>query len=333
MSSKPAPAPAPAPSSPAALSDRKVAPSTPLDFDAIERALRGTGLVAGLEQRLASRFAHPTAVRTALDRTEALADALVALGVRPGGVCVVPALAARETLDAITAAGLRPWLVDVDPYSWMFDPAHLRERLPEAPGPLDAILPTCAFGRAPDLSAWAAFQGETGLPILVDAFEAFDVVMDAPVPVLVGLPGGQGVFVASQDAAFIERLGAPGFDGEAGLEAWPHQRPRLATAAQRLRMLLLDAPISFQPGWGMNWVSGSCALTLPEGCADAVADRLLAEGLAASLVGTYPARAAIDDTPVADHLAARVLSLPFDGDLDIAGLDRLADALRRAAAD
>ena len=73
---------------------------------------------------------------------------------------MVSALASRETLDGIAAAGLVPWLVDVDPYSWMFDPGHLRERLPEAPGPLEAIVPCCAFGRAPDLQAWAAFRAE-----------------------------------------------------------------------------------------------------------------------------------------------------------------------------
>lgn len=328
MSSKFAAASVPPPA--AAARGKSAAPAVPLDFAAIEAALRG--LANGVETRLQFRFAHPTTVRVALDRTEALADALIALDVRPGGICVVSALASRETLDGITAAGLVPWLVDVDPYSWMFDPGHLRERLPEAPGPLEAIVPCCAFGRAPDLQAWAAFRAETGLPILVDAFEAFDGIMDAAVPVLVGLPGGQGVFLASEDSAFIDRLSAPGFDGESGLDAWPHQRLRLATAAQRLRMLLIDAPVGFQPGWGMSWVSGACALTLPDGAADNVAERLLAEGLFPESVGVYPASAAMDDIPVADHLSISLISLPFDGDLDIAGLDRLADALRRAAA-
>ncbi len=91
------------------------------------------------------------------------------------------------------------------------------------------------------MTAWSAFQRETGLPIVVDATDGFDVIMDAPVPVVVGLPSGQGVFVASQDADFIARLEAPAFTGDAGLEGWSNQRQRLATAAQRLRMLLLDA--------------------------------------------------------------------------------------------
>lgn len=225
------------------------AAGVPVDFAAVEKVLR-QGLTPGLDAKLADRFDRPTAVRAVSTRVAALAAALVASGVRRGGVCVVPALASAATLQAIAAAGLRPWLVDVDPYSWMFDPAHLRERLGVAPPPIEAIVPTCAFGRAPDMSAWAAFHAETGLPIVVDATDGFDVIMDAPVPVVVGLPGGRGVFVASQDADFIARLEAPAFSGDAGLDAWSGQRLRLATAAQRLRMLLMGAPIGFSRAGG-----------------------------------------------------------------------------------
>jgi len=303
------------------------AAGTPLDFAAVEKVLR-QGLTPGLDARLADRFDRPTAVRAVSTRVAALAAALIASGARRGGVCIVPALASAATLEGIAAAGLRPWLVDVDPYSWMFDPAHLRERLGEAPPPIEAIVPTCAFGRAPDMNAWAAFHVETGLPIVVDATDGFDVIMDAPVPVVVGLPGGRGVFVASQDADFIARLDAPAFAGEAGLEGWSSQRLRLATAAQRLRMLLLGAPIGFQPGWGMSWVSDAWVVSLPEGTAPVVAAKLEEMGYATNPVG--PGVLVRDLTPVADRLAKSVLSLPFHADLGIAELDELAEAVRKA---
>jgi hypothetical protein len=136
------------------------------------------------------------------------------------------------------------------------------------------------------------------------------------------------VFVASQDADFIARLDAPAFAGDAGLEGWSGQRLRLATAAQRLRMLLLGAPIGFQPGWGMSWVSDAWVVSLAEGAAPAVAARLAAEGYATNPVG--PGCSVRDETPVADRLARSVLSLPFHADLGIAELDELADAVRRA---
>lgn len=303
------------------------AAGVPLDFAAVEKVLR-QGLTPGLDARLADRFDRPTAVRAVSTRVAALTAALVASGVRRGGVCIVPALASTATLQAVAAAGLRAWLVDVDPYSWMFDPAHLRERLGEAPPPIEAIVPTCAFGRAPDMTAWAAFQRETGLPIVVDATDGFDVIMDAPVPVVVGLPGGRGVFVASQDADFIARLDAPAFAGEAGLESWSGQRLRLATAAQRLRMLLMGAPIGFQPGWGMSWVSDAWVVSVPEGAAPVVAAKLAELGYATNPVG--PGIVVRDQTPVADRLAKSVLSLPFHADLGIAELDELAEAVRKA---
>jgi len=303
------------------------ASGAPLDFAAVEKVLR-QGLTPGLDAKLADRFDRPTAVRAVADRVSALTAALVASGVRRGGVCIVPALASAATLEAVAAAGLRPWLVDVDPYSWMFDPAHLRERLGEAPPPIEAIVPTSAFGRAPDMTAWAAFQRETGLPIVVDATDGFDVVMDAPVPVVVGLPSGHGVFVASQDASFIARLDAPDFEGDAGLEGWSGQRLRLATAAQRLRMLLLGARVGFQPGWGMSWVSDAWVVSVTEGAAPVVAEKLAEMGYATNPVG--PGIVIRDQTPVADRLANSVLSLPFHAGLGIAELDELAEAVRKA---
>lgn len=321
------PQPKAAPSLEARKRDKLVARGVPQDFAAVEQLLR-QGLTPGLDSRLAERFDRPTAVRAVSTRVAALAAALAASGVRRGGVCIVPALASAATLEGIAAAGLKPWLVDVDPYSWMFDPAHLRERLGEAPPPIEAIVPTCAFGRAPDMAAWAAFHVETGLPIVVDACEGFDVVMDAPVPVVVGLPGGRGVFVACEDADFVARLEAPAFAGDDGLDGWSGQRLRLATAAQRLRMLLLGAPIRFQPGWGMSWVSDAWVVSLAEGAAPAVAAKLAAEGYLTNPVG--PGHSARDEMPVADRLAKSVLSLPFHADLGITELDELADAVRRA---
>jgi dTDP-4-amino-4,6-dideoxygalactose transaminase len=306
--------------------------ASPVDFDAVAEALRAAGHGPGQEAALMARFCRPVAIRVLSDRTQAVSASLTALGVRPGGVCVVSALASAEVLAGVAAAGLTPWLVDVDPFSWMFDAAHLRERLPEAPGPIEAILPAGAHGRAPDLRAWAAFRDETGLPILVEAVEAFDVIQSAPVPVIVGLPSGEGVFVACEDATPINAIEAPQFEGEAGLELWPRIRPRLSTAAQRLRVLLLDAPIGFQPGWGMSWVSDACALSLPDHTAQTVLARLAQAGVQAVGVSSRGREIATDDTPIADRLEGSVVVVRIDPEVDLTGLDDLAAALRSAVA-
>lgn len=325
------PKPAAAPIASPEGKTRLRAPGVPIDFDAVAKALGAAGHASDLDQRLAGRFARPVAARAFADRVEATAAALKAMGVRPGGVCVVSALADPETLAGVAAAGLKAWLVDVDPFSAMFDTGHLRARLPEASGPLEAIVPAAAHGRAPDMRAWAAFRAETGLPILVDAAGAFDVVIEAPVPVLVGLPAGQGVFVACEDATPVNAIEAAPFVGDDGLATWPGLRQRLCGTAQQLRVLLLDSGVGFQPGWGMSWISPTCALSLPTDDAGAVAWKLQAAGVAASCAVRDHALDT-DGTPVADHLAASTVVLTLDPSLDIEALDRLCDALRGAVA-
>lgn len=330
MRPKPVAAPIIVPAEPEARR-RSKASDTPIDFDAVAKALGVAGHTSDLEQRLASRFARPVTARAFADRVEATAAALTALGVREGGVCVVSALADPETLAGVAAAGLKAWLVDVDPFSAMFDTDHLRARLPEAPGPLEAIVPAAAHGRAPDMRAWAAFRAETGLPILVDAAGAFDVVIEAPVPVLVGLPAGQGVFVACEDATPINAIAAAPFTGEDGLATWPGLRQRLCGTAQQLRVLLLDSGVGFQPGWGMSWISSTCALSLPTDDAGAVTWKLQAAGVRASCA-VRDHSLTTDETPNADRLAASTVVLVLDPNLDIEALDRLCDALRDAVA-
>jgi dTDP-4-amino-4,6-dideoxygalactose transaminase len=181
------------------------------------------------------------------------------------------------------------------------------------------------------MRAWAAFRAETGLPILVDAADAFDVMIEAPVPVLVGLPAGSGVFIACEDATPINAIEATPFVGEDGLSTWPGLRQRLCGTAQQLRVLLLDSGVGFQPGWGMSWISPMCALSLPTDDAGAVAWKLQAAGVAASCSVRDHALIA-DDTPNADRIAASTVVLTLDPSLDIEALDRLCDALRGAVA-
>jgi hypothetical protein len=97
-------------------------------------------------------------------------------------------------------------------------------------------------------------------------------------------------------------------------------------------MLLLGSPVAFQPGWGLSWVSSACVVSVAEGCAPAVAALLAVEGRFVTCVGVRDPEAAADSVPVVDHLAGKMLGLPFAADLDIADLDDLAEAVRRAVA-
>lgn len=325
-------------------------------------------LLVELETRLAARFARPTAVATVANGTLAITLALQALGCEAGGLCAMPAWTFAATAHAVRQAGLEPWLLDVDPVTWMLDPAATVEALAVAPAPVSAIVPVSAFGALPDLHAWAKVAKQTGVPVLVDAAAAFDSLTAAPVPVTVSLHAtklvstGEGGFVASEDEGLIARvreLTVFGFRGDrqshvlatnaklseyaaavglASLDAWPQSRGRLAFAAQHLKMALALTPeVTFQSGWGSNWQSSVCVVGLPDGRAGDIASRLSGAGIdtrawwGEGCHGQY----AFEDClrlalPVTDRLAASTLGLPFFADMPEAAAWRIVDALMTA---
>jgi dTDP-4-amino-4,6-dideoxygalactose transaminase len=327
-------------------------------------------LLIELEARLAARFAKPTLACTAANGTQTLTLALMALGAKPGGLCVIPSWTFVATAHAAIQAGLVPWFVDVDPVTGVLDADHVRERLTHAPGPVSAIVPVAAFGQPLDPAPWAKLAEDTGLPVVIDAAASFDSVSAAPIPTMVSLHAtkslgiGEGGFIASEDAGFIDRFRALtsfGFMGDrearfaannaklseytcavgmAALDQWPSTRTAYATTAQRLRMALLHTPsVVFQPGWGLDWVSSTCVVELPEGATSAVEVALKAQGVdsrrwwgngchRAPAFAHYPA----DALPASERFAASTLGLPYFADMDIDQVNRVALALAEALA-
>ncbi len=322
-------------------------------------------LLIEMERRLAARFEHPVALATVANGTQALTLALMASRAPQGTLCAVPSWTFVATLHAVVAAGMIPWMVDVDPVTWMMDPAVLQEQIPHAPGPVGAVIPVGAFGVVPDLAAWAKFRDETGLPVIADCAAAFDACVRADVPVMVSLHAtkalgvGEGGFIASTDKALVQRIRETttyGFRGTrvslfpatnaklseyaaavgmASLDAWPSTRLRYAAVARLLRMALVDAPqVVFQPGWGMSWVTSTCIVRLPEGSAERIEARLNAGGIDTRRwwghgCHTSPAFANLPrtDLPVTDSLAGSVLGLPYYAQMSLGEVDRLASAL------
>lgn len=326
-------------------------------------------LVTRFEARLAERLRPPASVVTTANGTSALSVALQALS-PAGGLCAMPSWTFAATAHAALKAGLTPWFLDVDPESWMLEPETVRAALASAPGPLAAVAPVAAFGRMPDLLAWAAFREETGVPVVLDAAAAFDALVDAPVPIAVSLHAtkvlgvGEGGYLASEDAGLIDRvrqLTSFGFRGtreaqfcatnakmseyaaavgHASLDHWAGARLRWLTAAQRLRIALVDCPqVDFQPGWGLDWVSSSCVVRLPHGTGAEIAARLQAEGVDTRRwwgEGCHVMPAFADmprqALPNTAQLAQSTLGLPFASDLEIHEINLIADVLRSALA-
>jgi dTDP-4-amino-4,6-dideoxygalactose transaminase len=327
-------------------------------------------LLTELEGRLADRFPAGTRVVTVANGTQALTLALSAMGLPPGGYVAMPAWTFVATAHAVIQAGLVPWFVDVDEESWSLDPAVVAARLATAPHPVVAAVPVSPFGRPLDLAAWRSFRETTGLPVLVDAAAGFDTAQDARLPLVVSLHAtkvagaGEGGFLATEDAALADRVRALstfGFRGSrdslipatnaklseytaavglASLDSWPADRLRFMRAAQMLRIGLTSLPeIQFQPGWGSEWITSVCSVTLPEGSADAIEKSLSDQGVDTRRwwglgCHTSPAFAALprESLAVTDRLGGRVIGLPFSIDLSSAEIGRIAAALRQALA-
>ncbi len=325
-------------------------------------------LVTEFERRVAARLRGSASVVTVANGTVALTLALRAAGAQPGTLCLMPAWTFVASAHAAIEAGLTPYFVDVDPETWMLEPAAACAAIAGAPGPVGAIMPVAAFGRMPDLAAWRDLAEGTRLPVIVDGAAAFDALDSAPVPVTVSLhatktvAAGEGGFVASDDHDFIGRvraLTAFGFRGDrisrmpamnaklseyaaavalASLDAWPADRARFAMTAQRLRAgLALTPQIAFQPGWGSRWVSSVCVVGTPPGAAAA-----MAKTLAAMEVETrewwgagchrQPAfeHCPRAPLPVTDALAAATLGLPYFIDLEEDASARIIESLHEA---
>ena len=325
-------------------------------------------LILELEQRLAARFDAKAHVATASNGTQALTIALQALGTIPGGLCIMPAWTFVASAHAVRQAGLTPWFVDVDLESWTLNTDHVRHVMAKAPGRVEAVMVVAAFGKPVDISAWVRFREETGVPVLLDAAASFDSVHDPRIPTMVSLHAtkvlgsGEGAFIVSDDVAFIERFRAStnfGFHGDriarhlatnaklseyngavslAALDVWPEIRARYVARALALRQALSEVPeVGFQAGWGEQWVSSTCIVSIPPERLKDVVAQLGDQNIATRswwALGCH-CEPAFADCPshslgVTDQLAISTLGLPYFAEMDEGQIERLAHALKRA---
>ena len=325
-------------------------------------------LLTELEERLAGRFTGEAHVVTVTNATQALTLALEAMELAPGGYVVLPAWTFVATAHAVMQAGLTPWFVDVDPATWMLDPAEVEDLALSLSSEVAAVIPVCAFGAMPDIDRWLAFREATGVPVLLDAAAAFDTLTDARLPAVVSLHAtkvlglGEGGFLVSDDAAFAHKVRLKttfGFWGSrdsqvvatnaklseyaaavglAALDAWPGARLRWMRTAQMLRIALIGRPeVRFQEGWGRDWITSVCTVGLPDGSAAQVAASLREAGVDTRQWwggGCHTSTAFTDcrreALPATESLAASTLGLPFSIDMSDEEIARIAAALDRA---
>jgi len=140
---------------------------------AISRVVRRGWFILGEEGRaFEEEFARYCGAGHAIgvgSGTEALHLALVALGAGTGREVVTAALTAVPTASAISFAGARPVLVDVDDRTATLDPAQLERAITPRTA---AVVPVHLYGQCADMEPIRGICGRRGVPIVEDAAQA-----------------------------------------------------------------------------------------------------------------------------------------------------------------
>ena len=117
--------------------------------------------------------------------TTGLHVALLAAGVAPGDLVLLPSLTFIASANAIAHCGAIPWLVDVDPASWTLDVSTFARCLERDTGRRDgklvhrgsgrrvsAVMPVHTLGTPADMAPIVELAREHGLAVVADAAAA-----------------------------------------------------------------------------------------------------------------------------------------------------------------
>jgi len=270
-------------------------------------------LLREFEARTASLFdLLPTQITTAGNGTLVLTAILRALDLPANTLCLMPSWTFIATAAAAHYAGLVPYFVDVDAETQALDPEQTKEAIKHAPGQVSAVIVVAPFGAPINQEAWAIFQNETGIPVIIDAAAGFDAVMNSPsmrvgiIPTMVSLHAtkvfgiGEGGIVISKDKELIQKIKSVvsfGFHGgrEAQLKG---MNAKLSEYSAAVGLASLDNWNKTRISWqsvrdfyierlnknnivhflNKNWISGTCNVLFP-GKAKLIGQKLIDKGI------------------------------------------------------
>ncbi len=130
--------------------------------------------VAKLESRLAARLGTSGAVGVG-SGTDALAIALLAVGVAPGDEVITVSHTAGPTVAAIHMTGAVPVLVDIDAETYCLEPNSLEGAVSSR---TKAIVPVHLYGHPADLRRICSFARQHGIAVIEDCAQAQEATHD-----------------------------------------------------------------------------------------------------------------------------------------------------------
>ena len=93
----------------------------------------------------------------------------MALGVEPGDEVILPSYTFFATASAVTRLGAVPIFADIDPRTYLVDPADVERKISRR---TRAIIPVHLFGRTADMDALLPVAARAGIPVVEDAAQS-----------------------------------------------------------------------------------------------------------------------------------------------------------------
>jgi dTDP-4-amino-4,6-dideoxygalactose transaminase len=198
------------------------------DLQAVRSVLESGYLVQGkyvsaFEQTISELVGTKYAVAVS-SCTAALHISLLALGIKPGDIVIVPSYSWIATANVVELCGASPCFVDILPDTFNIDPEALKSLLARltkdrvTADKVKAILPVHCFGQLADMPAIISLAKEYNIPVLEDAACALGATLHNRQAGSWGAAGcfsfhprkavttGEGGVISTNDPVLVERL-------------------------------------------------------------------------------------------------------------------------------
>jgi dTDP-4-amino-4,6-dideoxygalactose transaminase len=223
--------------------------------------------------------------------TMALTAGLAVLKKEDKPYCILPSWTFVASAQAVVAAGLTPYFIDVDFETMQVTEIELAT-IPEAIlKATSAIMVVAPFGAPINDLGLSHFSQKHGIEILVDAAAGFESYSYPSFNTMISLHAtktfgiGEGGLLISSDTKFIERthqysnfgftygnrtadeIGVNGkisemasIVGLAALKNWPTLRQQYYEKAKLYLDIKKTDAFAFMEGWGKDWISSTCVV-------------------------------------------------------------------------
>lgn len=191
--------------------------------------------------------------------TAALHLTLLALGIGPGDEVITVPYTFIATVEAITAVGARPVLVDIDPVSYAMDPRKAEAAITAK---TRAILPVHICGQPADMAPLLAMAQQRGLAVVEDACQAHGAEYNGRKAGTLGTAGcfsfypsknlgccGEGGAVVTNNAALAEQVRKLRNHGSLG--RFGHSVPGFNCRMESIQGAVLSAKLPHLDEWNL----------------------------------------------------------------------------------